>query len=397
MNSSADSLLGAVLETVGDPVWIVGSDLALQRGNNAFRRLRLSVDTPYWRDLARRVLTGRTVSTEVLIVIDGVERACTVTGMPAENAAVFTARPIADVTRGERDDLLELAVTRIFDIDKPLEETFDDVLAFLCESDGWDCGVIWLLDTGGTTLSPIAVWSRPGIDAVKFGARVRELRFGRGRGIPGRAWAHDEVIWVADLFEESGYVRADMAARAGLHGTVAVPLHDADRIIGVLEMLTRAVRPISDQRRRALVRAGRSLGRLIVRRQLQQLIERKGQEWSLTFDAIELPIFITHPDGSIARVNRAARDLAGGAFTDILGRNIALTEGEPWKTLADTIAAVRDSHTPCTAQISDGARHWDVSASWAQDERIIVVRRNTTDLIQQQESVRRGEQLAALG
>ena len=389
-------LLQAMLDAVPDPMWIVDRALSVTSRNAPYEKIAKAYD-PSLRDLASRVLAGRSVSSEIRVD----ERRYFVTGTPAPECAIFTAREIVDVARGEREDSVELVVTRIFDIDKPLEETLDDVLAFLCESDGWDCGVIWLVDAGGTALQPTTIWTRAGVDAAKFRTRISELRFARGRGVPGRAWARDEVIWVADLFDESGLLRADTAARAGLHGAAAVPLHDSEKIVGVLEMLTRAVRPISDQRRRALARAGRALGRLIVRRQMQQLIERKGQEWSITFDAIELPIFITHPDGAIARVNRAARDLAGSTFTDVLGRNIALTDHEPWRTLADIVSAVRDSHTPCTAQIADGQRHWDVNASWTQsadaDERIIVVMRNVTDLVQLQESVRRGEQLAALG
>ncbi|HYC87721.1 MAG TPA: ATP-binding protein [Thermoanaerobaculia bacterium] len=400
------TLVEALLETVGDPLWIVSPELAVTRGNAPFAALQsggFDPLAPWWRDLARRVHGGRAVSADARIVVDGVERAFRVTGTPAgSDGAVFLARDVTDVSRGEHENRLELAVTRIFAADKPLEEVLDDALAFIGESDGWDCAVIWLVDPTGTLLEPTALWARRGIDASKFNERVRELRFDRGRGIPGKAWARDDVIWVADLFEETGVMRGEDAARAGLHGAVAVPLRETERIVGVMEVLARAVRPMSEQRRRALVRAGASLGRLIVRRQLQELIERKGQEWSLTFDAIELPVFITHPDGTIARLNRAARDLAGGEFLDVLGRPIRMAEREPWVTLGDVVSAVRDSRTPCSAQISVGEVHWDLSASWYrsaadEEERVIVAMRDTTELTRLQESVRRGEQLAALG
>jgi signal transduction histidine kinase len=400
------TLIDALLATVADPLWIVSPELAVTRANPAFAALRnggFDPLAPWWRDLARRVHSGRAVSADTRIVIDGVERAFRVTGTPAgDDGAVFLARDVTDVRHGEREDQLELAVTRIFAADRPLDDVLDDVLAFICESDGWDCAVIWLVDPTGTQLEPAALWARRGIDASQFSARVRGLRFDRGRGIPGRAWLRDEVIWVADLLDETGVMRADAAARAGLHGAVAVPLREGERIVGVMEVLARAVRPMSEQRRRALVRAGASLGRLIVRRQLQELIERKGQEWSLTFDAIELPVFITHMDGTVARLNRAARDLAGGAFLDVLGRHVRMADREPWITLGDVVAAVRDSRTPCTAQIAVAGAHWDLSASWYRsasddEERVIAVMRDTTELTQLQESVRRGEQLAALG
>jgi signal transduction histidine kinase len=400
------TLIEALFETVGDPLWIVSPALALTRANTPLEALRAAgFDplSPWGRDLALRVLAGRSVSADAHVVVNGVRRTFRVSGAPAgADGAVFVARDVTDVRPADHEDRLELAVTRIFAAGRPLQEALDQVVEFIAESDGWDCALLWLVNPAAPRLELAALWSRPGVDATRFHALVRELHFDRGHGIPGRAWQTADVVWVPDLLDETGVIRAEAAASAGLHCAVAVPLRETDRVVGVLEVLTRAVRPMSEQLRRSLAGAGDSLGRLIVRHQLTELIERKGQEWSLTFDAIQLPVFITRMDGTIVRLNHAARGLAGGEFTDILGQSIRMASREPWTTLGDVVEAVRDSQTHCSAQIAVSDAHWDVTASLYrsasdEEERVIVAMRDTTEVTRLQDSVRRGEQLAALG
>src|SRR5215213_7011338 len=100
------TLVEALLETVGDPLWIVSPEHAVTRFNPSFAALRnhgFDPLAPWWRDLAGRVHAGRSVSADARIVVDGVERTFRVTGTPAgEEGAVFLARDVTDVSRGDR-------------------------------------------------------------------------------------------------------------------------------------------------------------------------------------------------------------------------------------------------------------------------------------------------------
>jgi signal transduction histidine kinase len=425
MMSTVHPLYDALLLSAQDPTWIVDDARRVFRHNSAFARLHAELrnrtladgedaaqlfDEP-WPELLQRAFNGQRVSLDVgaqsIHAIPAIEG-------DAVTHVVFTARAIAETTPAKREDLFELSLTRLFiDDERPLTRTLHAAAEYLCEIDGWDCSVIWLLgDDDTSALIPTAFYASPSLPrGDELATQQQNLRLPRGRGLPGRVWAEDDIVWIADVAEEPNLPRAPLLDLLRIHGAVAVPLRDGPRIVGVLELFTREIRPIDNIRARALLRTGAGLGRLIERRRadderrhLLHVIERKGLEWSLTFDAIELPIFITSMEGVVRRMNRSARDLAGGDYAEALGQRVrAYGRHEPWTTLAACVDAVRDSGETCMAQAHDAEsdRSWDITANsyrpGEEPPRVILIARETTSIVRLQNAVKRGEQLSALG
>jgi len=406
----------AVVAVCPDPMWVVDAGGFLIAFNDAFEHWWREVSgtvpilgnaiegrPPRVTELQRRALDGRSAMTDVRLIVSGIERTYAIHAQPAAEAggAAFAARVSTREAPYVSETSIELALMHLFASDEPLAELAGRALEFLCATDGWDAGILWQL--AGSSLRATAAWFGSDDTRDRLAEPMTDLRFPVGHGVPGRAWATREVVWISDILDETTLARGELAAAAGLHSVVAAPLIDSDRVSGVIEFFTRKVRPIDDRAKKTLVHTGKALARLLDRRRLLEQIERKGAEWMLTFDSIALPIMLVTPDGRFARLNSAARALTGASYGELVGRPVIdFGPGEPWKTLHDIVTAVADSGIGCTAQIATESSSWDVTASLlpargGDEERVIIAMHETTEMIRLQESVRRGEQLAALG
>jgi signal transduction histidine kinase len=141
-------------------------------------------------------------------------------------------------------------------------------------------------------------------------------------------------------------------------------------------------------------------------RESEQALTQAASEWRRTFDTIDSPVMILDLEGRLVRANATVRALTGkGTASGVTGRIVtSLGDTEPWTTSARVAAAARAARSSRSAEAHDPAtgRSWDVSAYLMEpeeggDRRIIVVARDTTRLLELRETLRREENMTAMG
>ncbi|MGZ8833796.1 MAG: ATP-binding protein [Thermoanaerobaculia bacterium] len=138
--------------------------------------------------------------------------------------------------------------------------------------------------------------------------------------------------------------------------------------------------------------------------QLLDAIERAAWEWRRTFDSVEMPIIILGSDLNVARINRAARMLAGKQYGEIIGQPLSrLESAEPWKSISHVSAQVQSTRAPVARQVKDSAgRTLDLlamlfNAEDPADGRVIVIAWDVTALVDLQIRYEQQRTMATIG
>ena len=193
-------------------------------------------------------------------------------GKPSGMAAI-----IKDITQRkiiERRREAQYAVTRVLAESPTLAGAAPHILQTICESLGWELGALWFVDQTAHVLRFFALWRAPQTSAPTFEARTRQMTFAPGEGMPGRVWSTGQPLWIPDVVADSNFPRAPFAKQEGLHGACGFPIVSGDKVIGVLEFFSHAIREPDPDLLQMLHAIGTQIGQFDERTLLEEQLRQ---------------------------------------------------------------------------------------------------------------------------
>ncbi len=189
----------------------------------------------------------------------------------------------------------------------------------------WDAGALWEIPEHDRMLHFVAGWEAGTVDAKGLWAESRQLRMGRGTGLPGRAWELGEIVWIADLDAEGGLPRHDLFAELGLRAALAipVPVGPPENVLGVAEFHATERRPSDEELMRLLVGFTDQLAMFMTRRRAERALrESEALKSVMLGSAYDCVIGMNHI-GVVIEFNETAERTFGYSREEAVGQELA--------------------------------------------------------------------------
>ena len=177
---------------------------------------------------------------------------------------------ITDRRRTEQRLALQYAVTRILSKSIDFVEGTHDILETVCESLGWQVGVLWAADHHAQVLRCIDFWHKPSMEVTTFEDACRNRTFERGIGIPGRIWSSGKPVWISNVMMDNNFPRAAEADRAGLRGAFGFPILLGEEVVGVIEFFSREIRRPDQELLDMIGSVGQQIGQFQERKRAEE-------------------------------------------------------------------------------------------------------------------------------
>lgn len=151
-----------------------------------------------------------------------------------------------------------------------LTEAAPKIVAAICQNLGWEVGAVWEVDPSSETIHCVGVWRLDESTYGEFDEATRKMVFDKGAALPGSVLESGRPEWITDVAKSPNFLRAEFAAKQGLHGGFAFPIISDGRVLGVIEFFSSQVQEPDQHLLSMMETIGNQIGQLMRRQQIEE-------------------------------------------------------------------------------------------------------------------------------
>ncbi|HVX60296.1 MAG TPA: PAS domain S-box protein [Pirellulales bacterium] len=161
---------------------------------------------------------------------------------------------------------------------KSFEEAVQSCIDIVCEMTGWPVGHVYLpAEDDPHVLEPTNIWHLDSPEGyAAFREATEQTRFSRNVGLPGRIWAADEPVWIANVQTHGDFFRgAPGTSRGkeirdlGVKGAFGFPIKVGGKMAAILEFFTNEEIGLDEHLLMMVRSVGEQVGRVIERKRAE--------------------------------------------------------------------------------------------------------------------------------
>ncbi|MFQ5685498.1 MAG: response regulator [Candidatus Scalindua sp.] len=182
---------------------------------------------------------------------------------------------VQDITerkQSERRLNAQHEVTKVLAGSATIKEASPKILQSICTALEWDLGEIWEIHQQKKALYNTEIWHLPSLNLSEFKDATKQTTFSPQSGLPGRIWESAEPLWIADVVNDTNFLRASVAEKVGLHGAFGFPIIIGSEVLGTFCFFSREIREPDKSLLDMMTAIGRQIGLFIKRKQVEEAL-----------------------------------------------------------------------------------------------------------------------------
>jgi PAS domain S-box-containing protein len=237
---------------------------------------------------------------------------------------VLIHEDITERVRVEQRLALQHAATRILTETDSLDDATRRILQTVCESLGWQVGMLWVVDREADAMRCAEMWHTSSDESKEFADTSRREIFRRGTGLPGRVWVSGKAAWITDVANDENFTRASSAASSGLRAGFAFPILFGSETLGVMEFFSTRSHPPDEGLLDMMTTVGSQVGQFMERKRAAEALRESELRYRTVAQTASDAIITIDDESMIVLVNASAEKIFGYSSDEMLGQCLTM-------------------------------------------------------------------------